>query len=271
MSAGMKEQPAESEGGHDRFVDYYAHRSLTPAVQANFESIQRTVIRYRARRGLPVESLDVADIGCNVGVQCILWARQGHRVHGIDIDEAFIRIARERSTAAGLDVDYHAASAAALPWPTASMDICLLPELLEHVAEWRACLDECLRILRPGGSIFISTTSRLCPRQQEFDLPLYSWYPAALKRWCVKRATSSHPQWVNYAAWPAVNWFSWYQLRDDLERRGFDCADRFAIADRASMSRGAALLARLAVANPVLRFLGHVMTPYTMLIATRRG
>jgi 2-polyprenyl-3-methyl-5-hydroxy-6-metoxy-1,4-benzoquinol methylase len=55
------------------------------------------------------------------------------------------------------------------------MDVCLLPELLEHVADWQSCLNEAARVLRPGGLLYLSTTNVLCPRQQEFNLPLYSF------------------------------------------------------------------------------------------------
>jgi 2-polyprenyl-3-methyl-5-hydroxy-6-metoxy-1,4-benzoquinol methylase len=103
------------------------------------------------------------------------------------------------------------------------MHVCLLPELLEHVVEWMACLKETARILRPGGVLFLSTTNKLCPSQQEFSLPLYSWYPRPLKRHFEKLAVTKRPELENFARYPAVNWFSFYSLRSELSRLGFDC------------------------------------------------
>jgi 2-polyprenyl-3-methyl-5-hydroxy-6-metoxy-1,4-benzoquinol methylase len=97
------------------------------------------------------------------GTQCMIRASKGHRVYGIDINEPLIELARKRAQEAGLQVLFSVGSAVRVPWPDQSMHVCLLPELLEHVVEWMACLKETARILRPGGVLFLSTTNKLCP------------------------------------------------------------------------------------------------------------
>ena len=47
--------------------------------------------------------------------------------------------------------------------------------------------------------MYISTTSKLCPIQEEFNLPWYSWYPAPLKRYFERRAVTDWPAIANYA------------------------------------------------------------------------
>ena len=83
----------------------------------------------------------------------------------------------------GHDAAFDIGSATELPWLDASMDISMLPFLLEHVVDWKQAVAEALRVLKPGGIVFISTTSKLCPLQDEFDLPAYGWYPPPLKRY----------------------------------------------------------------------------------------
>ena len=51
-------------------------------------------------------------------------------------------------------------------------------------------------------------------------MPLYSWYPAFIKKWCEHKAVTTHPEWANHARYPAVNWFTYYELRDWLAMRG---------------------------------------------------
>jgi SAM-dependent methyltransferase len=145
-----------------------------------------------------------------------------------------------------------------------------MPELLEHVVDWQSCLKECDRVLRPNGLLYLSTSNKLCPSQQEFDLPLYSWYPGFLKRRYERLAVTTRPELVNHATYPAVNWFSFYSLRTYLRNLGFDCMDRF---DAAALHRSGVVKPVLAAIRhiPLLRFFGHVATPYTVLIAIKRA
>ena len=124
--------------------------------------------------------------------------------------------------------------------------------------------------VRPGGLLYLSTTNVLCPKQQEFNLPLYSWYPGPLKRYCERLAVTTHPALANYAKYPAVHWFSFYQLRDFLAPLGLRCLDRFDLIDTTGRSLPARAVVRLLRAVPLLRFLGHVATPSTYLVAGKR-
>jgi 2-polyprenyl-6-hydroxyphenyl methylase/3-demethylubiquinone-9 3-methyltransferase len=119
-----------------------------------------------------VRQLNIADIGCGAGTQARLWAQGGHRVFGLDVNEPLIRLARQRTEEAGLVIRFEVGTATALPWADRTMDVRLLPELLEHVADCQACLNEAARVLRPGGLLYLSTTNVLCPRQDEFNAPV---------------------------------------------------------------------------------------------------
>lgn len=149
------------------------------------------------------------------------------------------------------------------------MDVCIAPELLEHVADWQSCLDEFVRILRPGGVLYLSTSNVLCPVQQEFDLPLYSWYPAPLKRRYERLAVTTRPELVRHAKYPAVNWFSFYGLRRELSHRGMRSMDRFDFIDSASRSRLKCLAATVIRSLPPVRLLAHIATPNTMVVAVK--
>ena len=111
-------------------------------------------------------------------------------------------------------------------------------------------MNESLRILRTGGVVYFSTTNRLCPIQQEFKLPLYGWYPAALKRYCERLAVTTHPHWVQYASFPAVNWFTFYQFREYLRARGVDAMDRFDVMDPKGSTLRSAVLGAFVAPRP---------------------
>lgn len=255
---------------HEHFYDYYSTASESKATLQRFVAIRDLIARVMGARNA-AQPLMVADIGCGAGTQCMLWAKSGHQVHGLDVNAPLIELAKQRAVEAGVTVDFRVGSAVALPWATESMDVCLLPELLEHVVDWRGCLDECIRILRPGGVLYLSTTNKLCPVQQEFTLPLYSWYPAPVKRYCERLAVTTHGKWVNFAKYPAVHWFSFYSLRAVLRSAGFRCQDRFDVMDLANKGALAKAIVAAIHAVPVLRWLGHVATPSTTLVAIKHS
>jgi 2-polyprenyl-6-hydroxyphenyl methylase/3-demethylubiquinone-9 3-methyltransferase len=256
---------------HEKFYDYYAKESESPNTRQRFASIQKLIHRIIMEDRGSVTAFDVVDIGCGAGVQSLMWAASGHRVHGLDINEPLLALANRRAAEAGYAIDFRLGSATDLPWASGSMDVCIAPELLEHVAEWNACLGEMARVLRPGGVLFLTTTNKLCPVQQEFNLPLYSWYPAAVKRYCEHLAVTTRPELANFAKYPAVNWFSFYGLRGALAELGFRCMDRFDLVDTDDKGRCARTILSCVRAVPLLRWCAHVATPHTTLLGIKRG
>jgi 2-polyprenyl-3-methyl-5-hydroxy-6-metoxy-1,4-benzoquinol methylase len=257
-------------GTHKDFYDYYANESESEATAQRFRGIQAAVLRVAAQQGLAAR-LDVADIGCGAGTQSRMWAERGHRVFGVDVNEPLIQLAAKRATKLGLEIKFDVGTATALPWADRTMDVCLLPELLEHVADWQSCVHQAARVLRDGGLLYISTTNVLCPIQQEFKLPLYSWYPSPLKRYCERLAMTTRPAIADFAKYPAVNWFSFYSLRDYLQPLGFHCLDRFDLIDTVGKSTLAQLATRSIRQVSLLRFLGQLATPSTYLVAVKSG
>lgn len=264
-------RPVETEwdtGSHEDFYKHYERHSISPESLSRFSSIRDMILRIAEGSGNR-RPMDILDIGCNAGAQARLWVESGHQYRGIDINEPLVQLARRRATEQHLNAEFDVGSATDLPYPDATFDVCLLPELLEHVAEWTTCLNEGMRVLRPGGLLYISTSNWLCPVQQEFNLPLYSWYPPRLKRYYERRAVTDRPDLANYAKYPAVNWFSVYGLRDYLEPMGFHCLDRFDLIDTAKKGLPARMVIAVLRSLSPLRFLGHLATPYTLVVARK--
>ncbi len=253
---------------HQEFFDYYTKESQSEACIERMNNIFNTLIKNFENRGFN-NKLNIADIGCGAGTMSLICAKAGHNAYGLDVNEALLAIASQRANAVGANVVFSLGSATHLPWENSSMDVCILPELLEHVVEWRACILEAIRVLKPNGILYVSTTNTLCPKQAEFNLPFYSWYPNVLKKYYERLAITSRPDIANYAKYPAVNWFSYYTLRSELTKLGLSSYDRFDIMEINGRKNYQKNIIKMIRRNSFLRFIGHLLTPYLIMVAIK--
>jgi SAM-dependent methyltransferase len=108
---------------------------------------------------------EVLDIGCG---PAWLWRAQGNRLTSglrltlVDasagmIEEAKTNLADRRGQFGQLV--FRTVDAVALPYDDESFDSVLLLHVLYHVDNRRKALEETFRVLRPGGSVFVSTNA----------------------------------------------------------------------------------------------------------------
>lgn len=108
----------------------------------------------------PLRGLSVLDIGCGGGLLSEALHEDGASVSGVDVSAASIREAQRHARGRQLAIDYRIADATALPFPNASFDLIVASEVLEHVANVDAVLDEVARALKPGGIFAFDTPNR---------------------------------------------------------------------------------------------------------------
>jgi len=102
----------------------------------------------------------VLDAGCGDGVYCEWLSRQGHTlVVGIDISTKILAIARTNVANRGNAkvVDFLAGNIERLPFADASFNAIVCSQVIEHLLDDRAGLNELYRVLCLGGRLVIST------------------------------------------------------------------------------------------------------------------
>jgi SAM-dependent methyltransferase len=103
-----------------------------------------------AIRGNDAGLHDFLELGCGDGTVCETLAREGRRATGIDIDgDAFSNRARA-SSASFMKMDV-----AALEFRDASFDCIFSFGSFEHFADPASALAEAIRVLRPGGLLYL--------------------------------------------------------------------------------------------------------------------
>jgi len=109
--------------------------------------------------GLPGPAV-VIDVGCGDGAAlaaaaapAALAGGTAHRFAGIDWSPDALRLARGR----GLEVVRGSVAAPGLPVSDAAADVVIMSELIEHLVDPDEAIAEVRRVLRPGGSLLLST------------------------------------------------------------------------------------------------------------------
>lgn len=256
---------------NDEFFDYYHEQSDSEGTFERFQRIVDLIVKAMAETH-GSGPFRIADVGGGAGTLARIFSRAGHQVTCIDISRDLLEVGQKRAEEEGLEMQFINCSATNIPLPDACLDICVVPELLEHVVDWQPVLDEASRVLRPGGLLYLSTTNRLCPVQEEFTLPLYSWYPAVLKRRYEHLALTTRPEIANYAKYPAVHWFTYYQLRKALRERDFDqFLDRLDMIEVRVEGTTQAKVASVLKRVPFFRFLVQIITDGSYITAFKAG
>ena len=163
----------------------------------------------------PIEG-DWLDCGCAEGYYCVALAQRGaSSVVGVDVIAE--RVAGAEALPHPDNVSFLIAGAGSLPFDDCSFDGVLVNEVLEHVEDEAASLQDIRRVLRPGGRLVLFSPNRWFPFEGHgarlpsgrdlltVPVPLMPWLPA--------RMTSRFATARNY--WPG-------QLRQVIADNGFE-------------------------------------------------
>ena len=123
------------------------------------------------------------DLGCGPGVKALTFALAGAHVTGVDARESAIAHARENMRQIRLKHDHKHLDAQFFQQniehglsriETASVDIVLFIEVIEHLEQYGRVLTDIQRVLKPGGHVIITTPNKHFPgNKAEHDEHVY--------------------------------------------------------------------------------------------------
>ena len=99
----------------------------------------------------------VVDVGCGSGNASIAIARTGCTVTGLDLSSQAIAFCTQRAAQEGINAKFLKITGKKLPLRDASADIVISSEVIEHLSDPAEHLRELHRILRPNGTLILTT------------------------------------------------------------------------------------------------------------------
>lgn len=125
--------------------------------QVNDDLWSEHVARYAFARPY-AEGKRVLDAGCGTGYGSAELAQSASEVTGVDIAAEAIEYAMTNYPMAGLH--FIKSSCTAVPFPANSFDLVVAFEVIEHLMDYRAFLDECARLLTHEGLFIVSSPNK---------------------------------------------------------------------------------------------------------------
>ncbi|MDH6215478.1 class I SAM-dependent methyltransferase [Streptomyces pseudovenezuelae] len=134
--------------------DFYEDPSV-PVASGAPRSLRQARMLAAALGPVSGRPCTVLDIGCGDGTAAATAAPllAGHRLIGVDWSQDALRRARTRLP----DTVRGELTGGGLPFGAGSADAVLFSEVVEHLVDPDAALDEIRRVLRPGGHLMLST------------------------------------------------------------------------------------------------------------------
>ncbi len=147
----------------------------------------------------------VLEVGCGTGDFAIYLAEKGVDVTAVDYSDVAIRLAREKAAVQNSAVKLIIADAMQLPFDSSTFDIIFSCECLEHVPEPQRALNQMNRVLKPGGTLILTTEN-------------YS--NAMILAWVVARLRGV-PFDSGAGIQPIEHFFVFWKVRNLIRRAGF--------------------------------------------------
>ncbi|MEK6276652.1 MAG: class I SAM-dependent methyltransferase [Actinomycetota bacterium] len=132
--------------------DYDATVATTYSIYHQL-ALEPMLDELEARYGIDLTALD---IGCGTGAVAIRLAQRGFEVHGIDHSPEMLALAQQHTERLGLNVEFRTGDVRKLPFADESIDFLTCQGVLHHLPFWRPVIAEVARVLRPGGSFYLS-------------------------------------------------------------------------------------------------------------------
>ncbi len=147
-NANIKELVAKHWNRRARLYDSTGHHDIHSAEQ---EEIWLKLIKAISGD----KKLNVLDVGCGTGFLSLLFAKEGHKVTGVDIATNMLEKGKQKAKERGYIIDFHIEDAESLSFKDDSFDLVVNRFLISNISNPNKALIEWKRVLKPDGKLAI--------------------------------------------------------------------------------------------------------------------
>jgi SAM-dependent methyltransferase len=126
--------------------------------QYHFEKLHHLLrlVEFDAHRGK-----EVLEVGCGAAVDLARFAKGGARVTGVDLASSAIELARANFAQQSLHGEFRVADGEQLPFSDNTFDVVYAHGVVQYTANPKQLVEECRRVLKPGGSAIFQVYNRI--------------------------------------------------------------------------------------------------------------
>ncbi|WP_027232245.1 class I SAM-dependent methyltransferase [Phyllobacterium sp. UNC302MFCol5.2] len=153
-------------------IDTLTASDLAPIDEFHFGWLPATIELGRSLRIEP--QMHLLDVGCGIGGPARYLAETYEcRITGVDLTDEFVEVARALTDRCGLDdrIDFHQASALALPFDEGSFDAAYMIHVGMNIEDKHTLFAEVWRVLKPGGRFVVYDIMRVGDAPLTYPMP----------------------------------------------------------------------------------------------------
>ena len=178
----------------------------------------------------------ILEVGVGTGWFPILCKMRGLHCRGLEISPQLVSFARKWGRSLGVEPDIELGNLEDVNPRRAEYDIVVASNVFEHVENWKLGVRQIYDMLRPGGVMFFESTNKFSLTSGEYPaLPLYGWYPDAVRYFLRQRLQDADIMKLGID----FHQFRFPSLRREFRRAGFSrVLDRIEMAREEMVSTG---------------------------------
>ena len=153
----------------------------------NQERYQEARLRQVEQVAGPVAQRIMLDVGAGMGGFAVAAALRGATIAACDFNRAYCDIIKLRAARNGVNLPVYQAAGEALPFASASFDIIVSWDVVEHVRSPSRMLHEFQRVLVPGGVAVITVINRWAWKDPHYHIQGLNWVPRPWAEYIIRR------------------------------------------------------------------------------------